>query len=174
MEAVRGIILSVVCAALICGILTDLSAKTGFSKLIRLSCSIFLAFTMIAPILRLRFPKWEAQKNQYLAEAQDAALAGENIRLRSVAGIIRQEAEAYILKEAKSIGANLEVEVELDSGDPPAPAAVTVRGDFDESAETQLSRLLEDELGIPKEHQTWIRQQSHSSSNSSQNTSPFF
>ena len=87
MEAVRGIILSVVCAALICGILTDLSAKTSFSKLIRLSCSIFLAFTMIAPILRLRFPKWEAQKNQYLAEAQDAALAGENIRLRSIAGI---------------------------------------------------------------------------------------
>lgn len=174
MQALRSFILSMVCAALICGILADLSEKTGFAKLIRLSCSIFLAFTMIAPILRLRFPEWEAQKNRYLSEARNAAAVGENIRLRSVAGIIRQEAEAYILKEAKSIGANLEVEVELDSGDPPAPAAVTVRGDFDEATETQLSRLLEDELGIPKERQTWIRQQSHSSSSSSENTKAFF
>ena len=174
MEALRSVVLSVVCAALICGILTDLSAKTGFAKLIRLACSIFLAFTLVAPLLRLRFPALEEEKNRYLAEAQDAADVGENIRLRSVAGIIRQEAEAYILKEAKSIGANLEVEVELDSGEPPAPSAVTLRGDFDESIETRLSRLLADELGIPKEHQTWIRQQSHFSSSSSQNTSPSY
>ena len=174
METLRNVVLSVVCAALICGILTDLSAKTGFAKLIRLSCSIFLAFTLVAPLLRLHFPAWEEEKNRYLAEAQVAADAGENIRLRSVAGIIRQETAAYILKEAKSIGANLEVEIELDAGDPPAPAAVTLRGDFDEAIETRMSRLLTDELGIPKEHQTWIRQQSHSSSSSLQNTSPSY
>ena len=174
MEVLRSYVLSVVCAALVCGVLTDLSEKTGFAKPLRLVCSIFMAYTLVSPLMRFRFPGWEARNNCYWADARSAAARGENLHALSVAAIIRQETEAYILKEAKSIGANLEVEVELDSGEPPAPSAVTLRGDFDESIETRLSRLLADELGIPKEHQTWIRQQSHSSSNSSQNTSPFF
>ena len=37
MEAIRGYALRVICAALICGILTDLSEKFGFQKQIRLA-----------------------------------------------------------------------------------------------------------------------------------------
>lgn len=171
MESLRSYVLSIVCAALICGILSDLSAKTGFARLIRLCCSIFLAYTFVSPLLNLRFSEWEEQKAAIFEDAQDAASQGENIRLQSVAALIRQEAEAYILEEAKSIGASLEVHVELDNGDPPVPAAITIQGDFDASVESRLSALLTDELGIPKEHQTWIRQQSHSSDSSSPNTS---
>lgn len=162
MEAVRSYMLSVICAALVCAILTDLSAKSSFSKLIRLSCSIFLAVTLISPLFRLRFPEWEAMQEQFQTEGEVAAARGENILSGSIASIIRQETEAYILKEAKSIGATLSAAVELDAGNPPAPVAVTIRGDFDASVELLLARLIADELGIPKEHQTWIRQQPHS------------
>ena len=174
MNVLRGYVLSVVCAALVCGILTDIAEKTGFAKPLRLVSSIFLAFTLVRPLLHLRFPAWEMQKNFYMEDARTAATRGENVHAQSVAAIIRQETEAYILKEAKSIGASLEVKVELSNGDSPVPAAVTLQGDFDASVEMQLGRLLADELGIPKEHQTWIRQQSHSSDNSSPNTSMFY
>lgn len=166
MDAIRDYALRVICAALISGILTDLSEKFGFQKQIRLVCSIFFACVLIRPILSLPLPALSQWEETYLPQAQEAAAQGEEIRIRSTAAIIRQECEAYILKEAKAIGADVEVQVELDNGYPPAPAAVILRGAFDASAETRLGRLLADELGIPKEHQTWIRQQSHSSGSS--------
>ena len=166
MEAIRGYALRVICAALICGILTDLSEKFGFQKQIRLVCSIYFACVLTGPILSARLPAVSQWEDIYLPQAQEAVAQGEEIRIRSMGAIIRQECEAYILKEAKAMGADVEVEIVLNNGYPPAPAAVTLRGAFDASAEMQLGRLLADELGIPKEHQTWIRQQSHSSGSS--------
>lgn len=165
--------LSVICAALVCGILTDMSAKTSFEKLIRLLCSVFLAVTVVYPLIRYRFPGWNADMSIFQPGDEDAVAQGEKIYFQSIASIIRTETEAYILKEAKSIGADLTVAVELDAGNPPAPESVTIRGNFEASVETTLSLLIADELGIPKEHQTWIRQQPHSYDSSSPDTSIF-
>lgn len=165
--------LSVICAALVCGILTDMSAKTSFEKLIRLLCSVFLAVTVVYPLIRYRFPGWNVDMSIFQPGDEDAVAQGEKIYFQSIASIIRTETEAYILKEAKSIGADLTVEVELDAGNPPAPESVTIRGNFEASVETTLSQLIADELGIPKEHQTWIRQQPHSYDSSSPDTSIF-
>ena len=165
--------LSVICAALVCGILTDMSAKTSFEKLIRLLCSVFLAVTVVYPLIRYRFPAWNADMSIFQPGDEDAVAQGEKIYFQSIASIIRTETEAYILKEAKSIGADLTVAVELDAGNPPAPESVTIRGNFEASVETTLSQLIADELGIPKEHQTWIRQQPHSYDSSSPDTSIF-
>lgn len=165
--------LSVICAALVCGILTDMSAKTTFEKLIRLLCSVFLAVTVVYPLIRYRFPGWNTDMSIFQPGDEDAVAQGEKIYFQSIASIIRTETEAYILKEAKSIGADLTVAVELDAGNPPAPESVTIRGNFEASVETTLSQLIADELGIPKEHQTWIRQQPHSYDSSSPDTSIF-
>lgn len=165
--------LSVICAALVCGILTDMSAKTSFEKLIRLLCSVFLAVTVVYPLIRYRFPGWNADMSIFQPGDEDVVAQGEKIYFQSIASIIRTETEAYILKEAKSIGADLTVAVELDAGNPPAPESVTIRGNFEASVETTLSQLIADELGIPKEHQTWIRQQPHSYDSSSPDTSIF-
>ena len=165
--------LSVICAALVCGILTDMSAKTSFEKLIRLLCSVFLAVTVVYPLIRYRFPGWNVDMSIFQPGDEDAVAQGEKIYFQSIASIIRTETEAYILKEAKSIGADLTVAVELDAGNPPTPESVTIRGNFEASVETTLSQLIADELGIPKEHQTWIRQQPHSYDSSSPDTSIF-
>lgn len=170
MDSVRQYALRLICAGLICGILTDLSSKTSFSKLIRLCCSIFFAITMVQPLIALRFPQWEGEWSMLFEEASDVAEQGEEFYQHSLATIIQQEAQAYILKEAESIGAALDVEIELSSDTPPSPVAATLRGEFDASMEMQISALLADEFGIPKEHQTWIRQPSNSSDSSLQNT----
>lgn len=170
MDAVRQYALRVICSGLICGILMDLSSKTGYAKLLRLCCSIFFAITMVQPLIALTLPQWEGEWNLLFHEAGDVTGQGEEIYQRSIAAIIQQEAQAYILKEAESIGAALEVEIELSGETPPSPVAATLRGEFDASMETEISALLADEFGIPKEHQTWIRQQSHSSDSSLLNT----
>ena len=171
MEAIRQYALSVICGALVVSVLLDLSAKGRFQKQIRLVCSIFFATILLKPLVSLKIPELSQFKSDFLEQAERAADAGEKIHIQSLAGIIQSECEAYILKEARAIRAEVEVQVELDGGNPPAPVAVTLRGTFDADSETQLSQLLADEFGIPKERQTWLR---HPSSHSSwQNTSMF-
>lgn len=164
MEAIRRYVLSIICAAIVCGILSDLAGKSFFQKQMKLACSVFLAFVFLKPLVNGSLPEL-IQNNSYLISAEEAAAQGESIRIRSLASIIKQEAEAYVLKEAKSVGADITVQIALDYGNPPTPNAATIYGSFDASSETHLSRILSEELGIPKEHQTWIRQDSYASNN---------
>ena len=94
MEAVRQYTLSLICAAVIVGILLDLSDKTGFQKQLRLVCGIFFAFILLRPLISLRFPDMTQFWGSYLTQAEEAASQGENIRIRSQAMLIRQETEA--------------------------------------------------------------------------------
>lgn len=174
MESVRQYALSLICAAVIVGILLDISEKSCFQKQLRLVSGIFFALILIKPLISLRFPDMTQFGGSYLTQAEEAASQGENIRICSQAMLIREEIEAYILKEARAIGADVDVKVELNNGDPPVPVAVTLRGSFDASSEDHLSNLLADEVGIPKEHQTWIRQQARSSGNYWQNTNTYY
>ena len=174
MEAIRQYALCLICGALIVGILQDISEKTGFSKQLRLVGSIFLTGVLISPLVSLRLRSLPQLDSQYQLQAEEAAAQGEKIRIQSMSSIIREECEAYILKEARDIGADVEVQIELDTSYPPAPSAVTLRGSFDADTETHLSRLLSEKIGIPKERQTWIRTQSHSTDSSSENTNIVF
>ena len=174
MEAIRQYALSLICGAMILGILLDLSEKAGFSKQLRLVGSIFLTGLLVSPLFSLPLRELPQLDEAFQAQAEEAAARGEEIRIRSLSTLIREECEAYILKEARAIGADVDVLVELNNGNPPVPVAVTLRGSFDASSEEQLGKLLADEVGIPKEHQTWIRQQSRSSGNSWQNTNTLY
>lgn len=171
MEAIRQYALSVISAALLVSILLDLSGKSRFQKQLRLVCGIFFASILLGPLLSFSLPNWDASKLSFLEQSEQAASQGEKIYIQSLSLIIQDQCEAYILKEARAMGAELEVQVELDNGYPPAPQAVTLRGSFDGDCEAQLSKLLAEEFGIPKERQTWIRQPSEPSS---ENTSTFF
>ena len=161
MDAFRNYLLHLICSALVAGILSDLAEKTSFKKQMRLVCSLFVTVALLEPLVHLRLPNLEQMGNQFLTDAKDAVLQRENFRVRSVAGIIKDEAESYIQKEARAIGAELTVQITLDTGDPPAPESVILRGSFDASSEWEISSILTQQLGIPKENQTWIRQEPH-------------
>lgn len=166
MEELQAFALSVICAALVVSILNDLSQKSSFHKQLRLVAGIFFAVILLRPILHLTVPELSLSKSFYSQEAEQAVQGGEKTYIRSLYELIQRESEAYILKEAAALGAELEVQVELDMGDPPAPTSVTLRGSFDGSQEETLSRLLSEEFGIPKERQTWMRVPSQNSGSS--------
>lgn len=129
----------------------------------RMICSLFITITVLRPLVDLRLPSLDDITLPIHSSAESAAYQGNAYRIRSVSGIIKSELEAYILKEAEAQGAAVTAEIILDSSDPPLPVAVIIRGSFDAGAEAALSKLLMQELGIPKEHQTWIRQELNAS-----------
>lgn len=162
MDEIRKYILSIVCASLLSGILSDIAEKTFFAKQTRIACSIFLALSCLMPVAQEKMPEinWGMLLNT--DEANTAVMKGEQLRIQSFAGIIKEEAEAYIFREARSIGADISIDIELGTGDPPAPVSSVVKGCIDASCESELSRIIS-QLGIPKEQQIWIRQEPHES-----------
>lgn len=166
MEGLRTYALSVISAALLVSILMDLWEKSAFRKQLRLVAGVFLATIFFRPLLRLTVPDLSLSRSFFSEAGELAAQDGEKRYIQSLSQLIQQEAQAYILKEAAAIGAEVQVELELDTGDPPAPCSVTLRGSFDGSQEEALSKLLSEEFGIPKERQTWMRVPSQNSGNS--------
>jgi hypothetical protein len=64
------------------------------------------------------------------------------------------------LDKATALGAEISVQVHLSGDALPAPNGVTVEGAISPYGKTKLSGILEKDLGIPMEAQTWISNQS--------------
>lgn len=163
MTEIRSYFFSVLCTVLICGILIDLSEKTFFQKQLRMVGSVLLVLTILNPLLHIQLPElidpWEA----YLQEAREAAAKGEAISRQAETQLIKQETEAYILKEAKALGADIRIEITMEDSIPPIPVAAEIYGSYDADMENALKQILVEAARIPKESQTWIRQESSES-----------
>ena len=90
----------------------------------------------------------------YMGDAEDAAAMGENLARDSMADIIKEETEAYILDKAADLHANLHVEVIV--GEDNLPTAVTLSGEASPYARRQIQAIIANDLGISKENQKWI------------------
>ena len=155
-EAAGKYILSVITAALIVGILGDLTSKKGSAgQLFRLLGGLFLAYTIITPVTNFNFSKVEDFLNDYSLEGMRYSTAGEAEADAMCCAVIKSEVEAYILDKADALKADVQADVMLGEVTL-TPVSVQIRGSVSPYAKTQLSNMIESDLGIPKENQTWI------------------
>jgi len=74
-----------------------------------------------------------------------------------LSGIIAEQARAYIESKANAAGLSVSVKVECRAGELyPEPYRVTVRAGRPEHARSALVKIIEDDLGIPRERQRYI------------------
>ena len=154
MEALRQYVISVVAAAMLCGIVVRLFPNGSGKQVGKLICGLFLAYTVLSPISRVDFSKLPDFSLRCMDDAEDAAAMGENLARDSMADIIKEETEAYILDKAADLHANLHVEVTV--GEDNLPAAVTISGEASPYARRQIQAMIANDLGISKENQKWI------------------
>lgn len=150
-------ILSVTAAAVICSIAKSLvPGKDTATTVTRLLCGIFLAVTVIAPLKNITIGDISDWTTDIARQADDAVAQGASYTENALAQSIKSRAEAYILDKARSLQADVTVEVTLSDESIPAPIAATISGSVSPYAKKQLQRILTEDLGIPKEDQTWI------------------
>ena len=157
MEDIREYLLSVNGAALLCSIITALTPQKGSQAgIVKLICGLFLCFTVLSPILEIRISDLPDLASDLLAEGEAAALDGEEESARALRRIITEETEAYIMDKAQQYGASVTPKVTLSDTDPPVPNGCTLSGSVSPYVRQQLKKILEADLGIPEENQTWI------------------
>lgn len=155
MEALREYVLSVVSAAILCGMVCSISGTKGSTgAVLKLVSGLILTFAVIRPIAQVRLEELTLFTADLALEAEAASAMGEEIYKEYVSEIIKEETEAYILDKAQSLNAALTVDVRLDAQN--IPEEVTVSGQFSPYAKQKLQSIIETELGIPKERQIWI------------------
>lgn len=153
MELLRSYILRIVTAAMISGLVMAMTQNSSFASVIRLVCGVFLGIVVLQP-LSGGMPEISLNWTENTTR-EGAALASEGSQAAksAMADIITAELEAYILDKAADL--NEAVEVDITLGEDLLPAAVTIRGTVSATIKEKLEQLLEEELGIPKENQTW-------------------
>jgi len=158
MEDIRQYIFSVIAAAIICAVLSQISAAAGKNGgIIKLISGLFLAFTVIHPIADLQIDALSSYTLGITDDARAAISAGENYARDSLASVIKQETEAYILDKASTLGAEITVEIILSSDSPPVPEQACIQGAVSPSAKAKLQMLIAEDIGIAKEYQIWIQ-----------------
>ena len=149
----RAYLLSVTAAAMILALLRTLAGAGTMGTLTRLLGGLFLAVTVISPLVHLEIPDPTAWLESYTDEGNAAAADGEAMAKEYSAAIISAELEAYILDKAARLGAEVTAEVSLDADG--MPRSVTVRGEISPAAREELSRYISQTLGLGEEAQRW-------------------
>jgi len=105
--------------------------------------------------VNIRFGSFGDILDDISLEGESAAVFGQEAAQKEYSDIIKKRTAAYILDKAKSLGAELMVEVTLNDAIPPVPCAVRLSGSITPYAKKVLSETISRDLGIKTEEQTW-------------------
>lgn len=154
--AVRGWLLGVTAAALVLALAETLAPEGGAKKVCRLAGGMALLLAAAGPLAGLldggllarAVDGWRDQAERYELELEEK----NDLFYLS---IIEEETAAYVMDKAKEFGFDCQAEVTYgyDEDGVPRPWEVTARGTWTVEQREQLSRLLEEELGVPPRRQ---------------------
>lgn len=156
MELLRQYILSLTCVAMLGGVILSIVQDTKAKNMLRILVGLLMTIAVLMPFARMDWSGLAEVSFSFASSADAAAVQGENMARRAVGSIIKDRTEAYILDKAADMNTEISVEITLSEGDPPIPAAAEIHGDVTPYTRRQLQTILQEDLGIAKENQTWI------------------
>ena len=150
----KAYFLSVICCAILCGIVTSFLEKKGASgKLLKLISGIVLTFTVLAPIAEVKLEDMTFFITDIQEDGEAVASIGQAHSLDAMAAIIKRETEAYILDKARELQTDLDICISLNAD--LKPSTVTLEGKITELNRQKIEHMIARDLGIPKEDQIW-------------------
>lgn len=155
MEGIRGAVLAVTAASLVCGMINAVLPGNMTKDAIRFLCGLFVVYTLLSYGKNLEFHFTDQSFRDLLSDAHHEADAGAQDAKRELAKVIKSGCETYILDKAADMGVAIEPEVSVSDDDLPLPLYVILRGAILPDQKSSLSQIIAADLGIAKEDQHW-------------------
>lgn len=156
MDTFRQYILSIISAAVICSIITQLAGKKeAYASIIKLLCGIFMAITIVSPLGQFKFPELVNELEAVQQEADALCSESTSAVNSELSALIKAESEAYILDKATELGLDIQVDMTMDISDIPIPSSLVIKGAASPQAKQKLQQIIESDLGIPEDKQVW-------------------
>lgn len=154
MEALRQYVLSVICTALICGIVLALVPEGSGKAVVKLLCGACLTVTLTYPLSRIKVEDM-LDLSFEMGSAEQICGVGRESAQQAMEVIIKDRCEAYIHDKAAALGTKVEADITLSREEPSVPVAAKLSGRASPNAKGKLETILQQDLGIPKERVTW-------------------
>lgn len=156
MEGIKQYLISITAAAVITGlVLSIVDAKSSVGKTLRTVASIFLLIAFIGPVVKLDLTKALAIIDQDVDTMTfDTEQSAQDVR-EVYEKLIIERTGAYILDEANTLGARVDIAIELDDSEIPTPEKIILEGEISPYAKSQLSTWISENLGVSRENQIW-------------------
>lgn len=155
--SLKEYIFRIIVAALLCAIVKNFTGSSPVThSIVKTLCAVFLALTIFSPLIQVDIKSVTDEIFAFSFDADHAVEAGSMHTTSELYSSIKQNTEAYILEKAAFYKADLSVEVTLSNDDLPVPCSVMLQGQISPYARSKLTSIISEDLGIPKENQTWI------------------
>jgi len=158
----RDYFYNILVCILIISILAQIVTSTKQKQLMRLISGIFLAISIFTPLAQINWSSLLSVSSLPAFYAAPYIAEGKKTALETQKTVIKDTCESYILNKAKSLGADIIIELSLN--EELLPVFAEIYSETDLSIQIQLQKILTEDLGIPKEHQIWISYQESNSS----------
>ena len=149
-------LMGVACASFVLAVSGALVKGSSGRRVCKLAGSLLLLLVTVGPILRIDQEDWERMlqlDTQVMEEAEQGLEEQNNLMYES---IIAEETEAYISDKADSLGIECQVEVVVQWEDEiPQPWSACVTGTWTQAQQEALAGVLEEDLGIPRQRQSF-------------------
>lgn len=156
MEAVGQYILSVILAALICGILSSVVSGTG-KAWVQMLCGFAMLICLIRPFSGIQDLEFSLIDDAIQEEGTQWSNQGEKMARNAMADIITQNSQAYIMDKAEQLDIHVRVKILVSNDIIPVPVGAELYGEVSPYARLRVESLIENELGIAKENIRWIQ-----------------
>lgn len=161
MGAVRGWLLTVIGASLICALADALMPPGAVRRVGRLVCGLVLLGAILSPLAQLDLPGGQRWLEDYLAslEAREEDLT-ETVNSQMKV-IIEREYAAYIVDKAARLGLTCDPRVECGLSEEGLylPVRVRVTGALTEEERARIAGMIAEDLGVPESEQLYITEE---------------
>lgn len=148
-------VVTICCAALLCGIVNAMMPKGTAKELLKIVGGLFLVFTIIQPVQNVQLPEAADYGAGWQEEANIIIAQGEEMARQAAMMSIKQELEAYILDKAQALRLEIRAQLKLNE-ETLHPESLTIIGKGAPEARNQLNSWICRELGLTQEEITWI------------------
>ena len=124
-------------------------------------CGLVLLCAMLAPLPGLQLEMGQAWLEDYFAGLEQQKQNLKETADEGTKGIIEEQYSAYIVDKAKELDLVCQVRVtgRTDADGLTVPDGVEVAGRFSDEEQSRLARIIEEELLVPPERQTYYSEE---------------